>query len=278
MHRCPVCDNPHAGIHGARKHYRECPACGLVWRRDRATLTETTGFYQAENPADAVTESKRALHEAMLAEAEKRLGGKGRLLDMGCGTGDFLVTARERGWDCVGVEPVKWQVNRARERGLEVVAGTVENLSEENKPFDLVTYWDVIMMVAHPRDEMTQLLPYIKRGGMVYMRVRQHQVVRAVEKCWRIIGRPLGIADPTVYHPFNFSPKTLHTLSKRMGMLAQVRNGRLTSGDAYGVSKKNTMVRLLKLGVEKSAFMIERASLGHVLASPTMELWARPLE
>ncbi len=278
MRRCPVCDNPNAKVHKPRTEFHECPTCGLVWQHDRATLDETTRFYKGDNPAEAVTASKRALHESILNEAAKRLGGKGRLLDVGCGTGDFLATAVEHGWDAVGVEPVDWQVEHARKQGLNVYAGVVSDLPDDIGAFDFITYWDVIMMIEHPRDELVKLHKYIKRGGLVFMRVRQHQVVRMVERAWKLFGKSLGVADPTVYHPFNYTPKTLHVLSRRVGMNSEVRNGALTKGDAYGVGKKEKVIRTVKKGVEKTAFLTENASRGRLVMSPTMELWARPLE
>ena len=52
----------------------------------------------------------------------------GRLLDVGCHLGMFLDVAREHGWDVTGVEPSRWSVERARERGLDVRHGTLDTV------------------------------------------------------------------------------------------------------------------------------------------------------
>src|SRR5262245_62044190 len=66
--------------------------------------------------------------EAAIRDASD--GASGPLLDVGCGTGDFLDYARSRGWTVQGVEPSGLASQRARERGLEVFHGTLERFAD----------------------------------------------------------------------------------------------------------------------------------------------------
>src|SRR5690606_4572283 len=51
----------------------------------------------------------------------------GRLVDVGCGSGEVLRAARRRGWEVAGAEPVEESARIARERGLDVRTAVLES-------------------------------------------------------------------------------------------------------------------------------------------------------
>lgn len=81
----------------------------------------------------AGTEGATALDERF-AWIEHELGGPGRALDLGCGSGLHLVGLARRGWSATGVDAVGGAVRRARNRaaaagvGVNVVRGDVTDL------------------------------------------------------------------------------------------------------------------------------------------------------
>ncbi len=71
----------------------------------------------------------------------------GRVLDVGCGTGNFLNWARQCGWQTVGIDFDRNAVNTAQHFfGLKDVteAGLTEFAQSNPKPFDLITFFDLI--------------------------------------------------------------------------------------------------------------------------------------
>lgn len=54
--------------------------------------------------------------DRLLHREEERLGGPGSLLDLGCGTGMYALTAAARGWHVVGVDASQVAIDRARDR------------------------------------------------------------------------------------------------------------------------------------------------------------------
>jgi 2-polyprenyl-3-methyl-5-hydroxy-6-metoxy-1,4-benzoquinol methylase len=81
---------------------------------------------------------------------------KGNILDIGCGTGDFLVTAKNNGWTVLGIEPNTKAKEIAIKKGIEVLSDT-EELTENQ--FDLITLWHVL---EHLPELESQLIKYHK--------------------------------------------------------------------------------------------------------------------
>jgi 2-polyprenyl-3-methyl-5-hydroxy-6-metoxy-1,4-benzoquinol methylase len=68
---------------------------------------------------------------------------RGRLLDVGCGSGDFVRRMRSLGWDACGVDPDPGAVGRGRETGLQICEGTIADLGEDER-YDVITLNHVI--------------------------------------------------------------------------------------------------------------------------------------
>lgn len=94
---------------------------------------------------------------------------KGRLLDVGCGNGDFLQLAQQAGWQAVGVEPDPKAVAIARARGLTVHHGGLETLSAESETYDGITMNHVIEHVHDPRTTLTHCYRLLKPGGWLWL-------------------------------------------------------------------------------------------------------------
>jgi 2-polyprenyl-3-methyl-5-hydroxy-6-metoxy-1,4-benzoquinol methylase len=92
--------------------------------------------------------------------------GDGRLLDVGCGNGAYLARMRELGWRVQGVD-VDPQAARiaARERGLPVFAGTLEEAGFPDRSFDAVTMNHVIEHLADPLAALRECYRVLSAGG-----------------------------------------------------------------------------------------------------------------
>jgi SAM-dependent methyltransferase len=92
---------------------------------------------------------------------------KGRLLDIGAATGYFLSIAKKRGWKVYGVEISEHAANLAREKGLNVLTGTLTNANFPAGFFDVVTLWDVIEHLPDPEVDLCIAFKLLKPGGLV---------------------------------------------------------------------------------------------------------------
>lgn len=93
---------------------------------------------------------------------------KGTVLDIGAGTGDFLVEAKNQGWNIIGIEPN----HKAKEIAISkevVFSDTLENL--EDQSFDVITMWHVLEHVPNLDFQLAQLKRLLKPNGTIIIAV-----------------------------------------------------------------------------------------------------------
>ena len=92
---------------------------------------------------------------------------KGRILDIGAGTGDFLLTAKNNGWETVGVEPSDRAKNIAIQKGISFV-NEISDL--QNNSFDVITMWHVLEHVPNLELQIQELKRLLKPTGTLIVR------------------------------------------------------------------------------------------------------------
>lgn len=93
---------------------------------------------------------------------------KGNLLDIGAGTGDFLVEANKNGWQVVGIEPSAKAKALAESKQITFV----DSLADiESGSMDVVTMWHVLEHVPDLENQITELKRIIKPDGVIVIAV-----------------------------------------------------------------------------------------------------------
>ncbi len=99
---------------------------------------------------------------------EKQNGCVGSLLDIGAGTGEFLIAAKKRNWNVFGIEPNPTALNLANGKGLSLES----NLNAfMHKQFDVVTLWHVLEHIPNLEEITVQLSKLVKVGGSLIIAV-----------------------------------------------------------------------------------------------------------
>jgi SAM-dependent methyltransferase len=104
-----------------------------------------------------------------LESFERLLGpGRRRLLDIGSGTGDFLKTAKARGWRVLGIEPSRQASAAARKAGVEVAEGFFdEETATGLGRFDAVHLNHVLECVPDPVNIAVLARDLLEPGGVM---------------------------------------------------------------------------------------------------------------
>lgn len=95
------------------------------------------------------------------------------LLDYGCGTGDFLKYAKDKGLKVYGVEPNEAALNLAQKKvGTEYVSS--RNLKEINQQFDYITLWHVLEHIPDLFEFIEELKSKLNPDGKILIAVPNH--------------------------------------------------------------------------------------------------------
>lgn len=93
---------------------------------------------------------------------------KGNLLDIGAGTGDFLLTAKNNGWDTTGFEPNEKAKKIAQNKG---VVFTEETTNLPDHSFDIISMWHVLEHVPDLEVQIKELKRLLKPTGTILIAV-----------------------------------------------------------------------------------------------------------
>lgn len=98
----------------------------------------------------------------------KENNGVGSLLDVGAGTGDFLIAAKNNGWKVFGVEPNKNALKLASEKGIELELNLDKFVGNQ---FDVVTLWHVLEHIPNLEETVIKLSNLVKPNGTLIIAV-----------------------------------------------------------------------------------------------------------
>lgn len=93
---------------------------------------------------------------------------KGRILDIGAGVGDFLMTAKNDGWKIIGIEPSEKAKSIAIKKGVSFV-DDVKQI--ESHSIDVITMWHVLEHVPNLEEQIAELKRMIKPNGTIFIAV-----------------------------------------------------------------------------------------------------------
>ena len=105
--------------------------------------------------------------------ALKETEGAGRVLDIGCSTGALLALLKERAQEALGVELDADSAAAGRERGLDILTGSIENPAllarlQSRGPFGAVLCMDVLEHLAEPWKTLQEIRPLLADRGFLF--------------------------------------------------------------------------------------------------------------
>lgn len=125
--------------------------------------------------------------------------GEGRLLDFGCGQGEFLATMVAAGWKAEGLDLSPDAVDAAAERGLKINLGTLPGADLPGESYDVLTLWQSLEHVPSPSATLHEARRLLRPGGRLLVCVPQLDglTARAFGPAWYPLGLPLHLTHFT---------------------------------------------------------------------------------
>ena len=198
---------------------QECGACGFKFFDPALAATEDfyrdfddPGYYAAKRP-----EFVRALEFA-------RTKGSRRILDVGCGQGDFLDLAGRAGFETQGLELNRAAAEVAGSKGHKVHTKLLHEIDRDQTAggFDLITLFQVLEHVPAPVSVLQQASALLNAGGYISV------AVPSTEGIYRFAS-----LDPAQWPPHHLSRWRLDdfaTLASAAGLKVAERGGDVLFG------------------------------------------------
>jgi len=137
----------------------------------------------------------------LLRTLPKRKGG--RILDVGCGSGHFLVIARKlSGMDAYGVEPHHYDAEYAAKHHLSIFKGSLEEAQFPDGFFDVVTLNHVLEHIGDPRSTLREVRRIVKPDGTIVVGIPQTRslLYRLFGRRWWQLDVPRHLFVPSIHN------------------------------------------------------------------------------
>ncbi len=142
----------------------------------------------------------------------------GKLLDVGCSSGEFMHFARKNGFDTYGVELNRRTAEIAKANNPNVYNGFLKDTDFQDGFFDIIFLGDIIEHVNSPDDFINECKRILRKGGMIVISTPNLDCFwsKSTFKLHKLFRIPWSSVTPP-YHLFQFSIKNLNTFMEIKG-------------------------------------------------------------
>jgi len=192
-----------------------CAKCGLVFTNPRPDATNISKYYESPDYISHSNSRKGLINQLYQTvrsySLKKKLALINQLklknkviLDIGCGTGEFLAVCDKDGWKTLGIEPNQSARNQAIENwNLKVYPEShLNSIDEKNKP-QVITMWHVLEHVHSLEERLNQIKTLLQSNGYLIIAVPNPESWDAehYQNHWAAYDVPR--------HLYHFSPSVL---------------------------------------------------------------------
>jgi len=158
-----------------------CESCGFKFTNPRPYAVDLGKYYRSEDYVSHSNTNKGFINSTYQVVRKYTLFKKlqliskhfktGNILDIGCGTGEFLNICKNAKWKTFGIEPDSDARNMAiNNYGLDV-RDELDLNSFEDASFDIISMWHVLEHVPELNERILEIKRLIKPNGVVIIAV-----------------------------------------------------------------------------------------------------------
>jgi SAM-dependent methyltransferase len=265
IEKCPLCGDSQFVLaetcedyfvsHETFSLYR-CCNCHFVFTQDVPIGADKGRYYQASDYVSHSDTKKGVVNwfyhrvRNVMLKRKTRLAIKGktygRLLDVGCGTGYFAASVKQKEWYVTGVEPSESAAEIARSKfGIEVISP--EELKERAyNQFNTITLWHVLEHLEDLNEMMALFPKLLREDGKLIIALPNSNSFDAAKY------RAFWAAYDVPRHIWHFSPDTFRLLAQKHGYV--ITNIKSMPFDAFYISILSEKYRGRKFPLLRGVF------------------------
>ena len=176
-----------------------------------------SNYYESDNYTSHTDEAKTLLEKVYqtvkkialkrkLALINKYHNTSKTILDIGCGTGEFLITARKNNWNTLGVEINDEARNKSSKKNITTYRFIEEVKSNQ---FNIITLWHVLEHLKDLNGTITKISSLLDTDGTLIIAVPNYKSYDAnyYKEYWAAYDTPR--------HLWHFSQKSISTIFEK---------------------------------------------------------------
>ena len=210
--------------------------------------------------------------EFLAAVAESVLGRPGSMLELGCGRGELLVGAANRGWTVYGVEMTESYAEIAQSKGVRIECSSIQQCKSLGRTYDVILLAAILEHLYDPVETLKKVRDALRPGGLVFVDVPNESslTMRIGNLYLRARGHDWVMNLSPTFSPFHvvgFSPASLSRTLKSAGFrIHKLEVPRWNNALAQGKG--------LRQKVERLAFGAVQAAGAYIGMGDGITCWA----
>jgi len=228
---CPVCANSHSQQSFLKWgfQYDVCQLCSHVFVKNRLREDILMELYQSSK-ADELTylRQKNDSHNSYWTQVHKKYSyflkeyfednrSKKNLLDVGCGAGEFLKTAKK----CLSDDWSLWgsEFCESAEQDCREILGeqffyqvTLDDIRPHLNDLDVITFWGVMEHLANPSKVLNDAASMLSNNGLIFI-----LIPNLYSAAYDIMGVNTPTINPREHINF-FTPKSMEKMASINGL------------------------------------------------------------
>ncbi len=207
-------------VSGESFEIMECNDCSLRFTSPIPDSNEVVNYYESDKYIshvkrvtsifETVYKIVRKFTLCSKRKIVKRISQKksGSVLDIGCGTGEFLKTMKQSGWEITGVE-VNEEARKLADVNTNSVILTQTEFIESTQKYDLITLWHSFEHLHELDKYLNKIFTSLNANGVVIIAVPNYKSFDAeyYQHNWAAYDVPR--------HLYHFSPEAMVKLMEK---------------------------------------------------------------
>lgn len=174
--QCLGCNSKDCSLLVEKTGYKllKCKECGLVFKNIKKLDFERRQELQDTVYTDSNLEG-RLNNPITIAMAKKRFDffskyiSRGDILEIGCGTGEFLLQAQKSGFNVQGVDAAPVFGKHLKQMNIPIELGIFEHVDFKGKLFDAVVALHLIEHIHVPNEFFEKARSCLKKDGLLFI-------------------------------------------------------------------------------------------------------------